>query len=95
MNEEEIIKFVRDMKNHFVSQQRYEIGAGLRDIEKSFENSHIRFIASYYIEPTIENLHIELSKLVKKLTLKEDKEYVYQYALPIIREDKLNKFFDQ
>lgn len=61
MSKEEVINKVYELKSFAVKVQDYEMAGKLRDIENAFTNSKH---AKVHIEPTEENLKIELTKLV-------------------------------
>jgi hypothetical protein len=63
MSGEEVEKLLYDMKSLSVKFQEYEVAASLRDIENSFNDRH----GKEYIEPTYENLLIEIGKALEYL----------------------------
>lgn len=62
MSEKEVIDKVYELKSFAVKVQDYEMASKLRDIENSFTKSKH---ATIHIEPNLENLKIELNKLVE------------------------------
>lgn len=87
MNEEELIEYVVEMKKHFIIHQRYEIAAGLRTIEKNFRNKET--------ESTIEYFLTYINDLMNELSLVRDRNDVYKYVTPLVRDEKLKKLFNQ
>lgn len=63
MSGEEVEKLLYDMKSLSVKFQEYEVASSLRDIENSFNDRH----GKEYIEPTYENLLIEIGKALEYL----------------------------
>ena len=61
MSNEEVIRKIIELKENSIKSQDYEMSAKLRDIENSFNGMY----GKVYIEPNLENLKIELNKLVK------------------------------
>ena len=61
MSNKEVIDKVYELKSFAVKVQDYEMAGKLRDIENSF-NGHF---GKNHIEPTLENLKIELTKVVE------------------------------
>jgi len=61
MSNQEVIDKVYELKSFAVKVQDYEMAGKLRDIENSFKNQY----NNTYIEPTLENLKIELTKVVE------------------------------
>ena len=78
MSGEEVENLLYDLKSISVQFQEYEVAARLRDIENSFNKRH----GKEYIEPTYENLKIELQKVL---------EYLEKYTIiyKSVREIKL------
>ena len=64
MSREDVINKVIEIKEFCVKNQDYEAASELRDIENAFTNSKHSKI---HIEPTIENLKIELLNTLKYL----------------------------
>jgi hypothetical protein len=62
MSNQEVIDKVYELKSFAVKVQDYEMASKLRDIENSFTNSKYTKV---HIEPTQENLKIELTKVVE------------------------------
>ena len=61
MSNQEVIDKVYELKSFAVKVQDYEMASKLRDIENSFNGNY----GKVYIEPTKENLKIELTKVVE------------------------------
>ena len=78
MSGEEVENLLYDLKSISVQFQEYEVASRLRDIENSFNKRH----GKEYIEPTYENLKIELQKVL---------EYLEKYTIiyKSVREIKL------
>ncbi len=62
MSNQEVIDKISELKFFAIKVQDYEMASKLRDIENSFTNSKYTKV---HIEPTQENLKIELTKLVE------------------------------
>ena len=60
MSSQEVINKVIELKNIGIKEQEFEICSHLRDIENSFTKSKH---AKIHLEPTEENLRIELTKM--------------------------------
>lgn len=63
MSGEEVEKLLYDMKSLSVKFQEYEVASSLRDIENSFNDRY----GKKYVEPTYENLLIEIGKALEYL----------------------------
>jgi hypothetical protein len=61
MSNQEVIDKVYELKSFAVKVQDYEMASKLRDIENSFNGDY----GKVHIEPTQENLKIELTKVVE------------------------------
>lgn len=61
MSNKEVIDKVYELKSFAVKVQDYEMAGKLRDIENSFNG----YYGKVHIEPTLENLKIELAKVVE------------------------------
>jgi len=61
MSNQEVINKVYELKCFAVKVQDYEMAGKLRDIENSFNGDY----GKVYIDPTEENLKIELTKVVE------------------------------
>jgi hypothetical protein len=61
MSSQEVIDKIYELKSFAVKVQDYEMAGKLRDIENSFNGDY----GKVYIEPTQENLKIELTKVVE------------------------------
>ncbi len=64
MSGEEVENLLYDLKSISVQFQEYEVAARLRYIENSFNKRH----GKEYIEPTYENLVIEIGKAMEELS---------------------------
>lgn len=85
MNCGEIIKKVIEIKENSVRAQEYEFAGYIRDIENSFTKSkHARI----HLEPTLENLKIELHKVLTKFD-------GYPFCIQSIRDLKLKLLLDE
>ena len=61
MSSQEVINKVYELKSFAVKVQDFEMAGKLRDIENSFNGDY----GKVYIDPTEENLKIELTKVVE------------------------------
>ena len=61
MSNQEVINKVYELKSFAVKVQDFEMAGKLRDIENSFNGDY----GKVYIDPTEENLKIELTKVVE------------------------------
>jgi hypothetical protein len=61
MSNQEVIDKIYELKSFAVKVQDYEMASKLRDIENSFNGDY----GKVYIEPTEENLKIEITKVVE------------------------------
>ena len=64
MSGEEVENLLYDLKSISVQFQEYEVASRLRGIENSFNKRH----GKEYIEPTYENLVIEIGKAIEELS---------------------------
>ena len=69
MSNREVIDKVYELKSFAVKVQDYEMASKLRDIENSFKKQY----GNTYIEPTLENLKIELTKVVEYFNIYNSK----------------------
>lgn len=69
MSSKEVIDKVYELKCFAVKVQDYEMASKLRDIENSFNGDY----GKVYIEPTEENLKIELTKVVEYFNIYNSK----------------------
>jgi len=62
MSSQEVIDKIIELKHLGIKEQQFEVCSHLRDIENAFTNSKH---AKVHIEPTEENLKIELTKMLE------------------------------
>lgn len=85
MSNQEVIDKVYELKYFAVKVQDYEMASKLRDIENAFTNSKH---ATIHIEPTEENLKIELTKVVEYFN-------IYNSKSQSLRDLKLTLLLDE
>ena len=83
MSEKEVINKVIELKNIGIKEQQFEICSHLRDIENSFTKSKL------HIEPTEENLKIELNKMFEYFNKYTPKSQFLRHLKLILLLDEL------
>ena len=85
MESKKVINKILELKNNSVKVQDYEMATKLRDIENAFTNSKHTKV---HIEPTEENLKIELLKLIEYFN-------IYNPKSQCLRDIKLMLLLDE
>jgi len=86
MSEQEVIDKVYELKSFAVKVQDYEMDSKLKDIENSFTKSKY---ATIHIEPTEENLKIELNKMFEYFNKYTPKSQFLRHLKLILLLDEL------
>lgn len=86
MSSQEVIDKVYELKSFAVKIQEFEPAGKLRDIENSFTNSKH---AKVHIEPTEENLKIELNKMFEYFNKYTPKSQFLRHLKLILLLDEL------
>jgi Asp-tRNA(Asn)/Glu-tRNA(Gln) amidotransferase C subunit len=87
MSKEEVVNKLYELKSLAIKVQDYEMAAKLRDIENSFNGRYGRV----YIEPTEENLKVEITKIVNYFTTLKYTDYNKN----LLRDLKLKLLFNE
>jgi len=85
MSSKEVIDKIYELKCFAIKVQDYEMAGKLRDIENSFNGDY----GKVYIEPTQENLKIELTKVVEYFNIYNPKSQCLRDLKLILLLDEL------
>lgn len=80
MTNKQVLDKIYELKSLAVKDQDYEMACKLRDIENSFNGGY----GNAYIEPTLENLKIELNKVIEYFSKYKNKTHRYLRELKLI-----------
>lgn len=88
MTNKQVIDKICELKSLAVKDQDYEMATKLRDIENSFNGAY----GNTYIEPTLENLKIELNKVIEYFSKYQSKTH---WNFRYLRDLKLKLILDE